>query len=335
MIHKYKSLLTRFFVASALTTSFVSVSYGAVIEAEAPYETLARLGTFTIRDSESLGQSMAAAYLGKNEAKSNQIAQLQIETLESDFKRAHKPIETIVNERWEIVGDISGDKALFFDQFEAAQKQKLLLDIAIAKKEILEREKVEVDQYYRFFASSTQSLAIILRLKDFTMPPVPQGQSHSGASTIFSRLMKLNFLKGNIYFDVAAFINPRPLSGPGVSVAIDPYTTQIITSLGDLLGDIEHQEKDINEWLATLPKIKKTTQSYLDQACIQQSLLSAQYSPSCLKELKGSDLVSYRNRLEEISNIICERKLVLNALDNFSNLIDEIAEQFQKDIIGY
>ncbi|MDP5370023.1 MAG: hypothetical protein NWR39_00395, partial [Pseudomonadota bacterium] len=201
MKNSAKSLLMRFFVASTLTTSFIPASYTMEAESALPHETLAILNTFSIANAERVGQAMAGSYLGKKERISGQIAEINIEKLESDFNSAYEPIKTAVNPKWEIIGEIPSDAPAFFEKFKLAQGKKHLLTIALAKKEIFEREKEEAHEYYQFLASAPQTLAIILKLKDFKMPPPPQGQTYFGTSTIFSRLMKINYFKRTTCFN--------------------------------------------------------------------------------------------------------------------------------------
>ena len=122
----------------------------------------------------------------------------------------------------------------------------------------------------------------------------------------------------------SVFLNTTDLKRYCPVVALQPEVVQFIDR-------IDRQKDVANKWLSDLPRIRELSLAAFEQAKIQQSILSRKYQPEALANLKPAEVVSYRNELRAVTELVNEKDGVLNVIKTFKEFVDDILEYLNKN----
>ena len=327
-----QNLTTPFFLIAALSTfSYGINNLDAASEPKLAHDILAANNTFTIASAERASQEISGHFLGKNNTINTKISALEISTLESEYKNALLAIrlKAEVDENFNLVGAIPADAEAFLKQAQEGQKTQNLLEIAYLKKEILEREAAEALELFNFFGGSTTPLSILLELKKLIItkemldPPSPHPHMdyHYQGFNPAIDTPALAFIAGIernvIFLDTKNLAKRFPSNANHAGISL---------LLKEITDDIERERGSINQWLEALPRIWEKTSQKLVQAEMQQSILNEKYPVTVLKSLNASNIAAYKSELRITSEIVQEKKGILNTIHTFKEFVDDTME---------
>lgn len=334
-----KGLTTRFLLAAALSASFASFSYGmdelaGPAEPKLPHEMLAAYNTYTIESAERACQEMAGHFLAKENTIKNKISALEIGKLETEYKSALSAVRLIANvdESFNLLDAVPEDATTFLTQVQEGQRKQGLLEIALLKKEIFEREAIEARELYNFFGNATNPLAFLFELKNLIITremQLPEGFEEYDYHRNHHHY--LWYCKDTTALAFIARVKRNALFLDTVQVKKSFLHVALQSELADIIRRVDGERDSVNQWFSDLPRVRETILSAVQQAQIQQSILTQKYQPAALSALKPAEVVSHRNELRAASEVTNEKVGILNVIKTFRGFVDDSLEYLKKN----